>query len=289
VLRSAVSRLARLASVALVLAACSSASSSPDAPEGTTPAPPRATSDVPGETPPGSGDDASGAGDGGTDGLPPNGTPGDILGTLSGSCAQIGALLASPSPSLLDDTLAFAPPETYDRASLSADGQRLYDTSNAGGSSSESEVMSFEVLHACEGASLLKTETEILYAAPDDSGPNTITDILVSIGGEKVGVSVTRAYKPSSQTLTDADVKALLEKKLEGVKRSSERVLPADKWVKQILHVFAATQDATDAVGRVWPTIDPATRADTIVLVTHTTGGGFIYCNPDPPLGSECP
>lgn len=215
---------------------------------------------------------------------------GDILGTLtSGACGIVKTELTGAAPSLENNLLVFVAGETYDRASLSPGGQRLYDTANAGGSSTESEVMSYEVLRYCEGATLLKTETEILYQPPDDSGPNTITDLSVEIGGKKVGVSVTRAYKPPSQTLTDGDVKALLEKKLEGVNRSSERVLPADKWVKQILHVFSVNQAATDAIGRVWPTIDPAIRADTIVLVTETKGGGFVYCNPDPPLGNECP
>ena len=36
----------------------------------------------------------------------------------------------------------------------------MFATPNAGGSSLESEVMSFEVLHYCEGATLLKTETD---------------------------------------------------------------------------------------------------------------------------------
>jgi len=195
----------------------------------------------------------------------------------------------SPSPSLVNDQLVFTAGETYARASLSPGGQTIYDTPNAGGSSVESEVMSFEVLHFCEGASLLKTETQIDYAKVTDGGSASITDILVSIGGVKVGVSVTRAYRPSSQTLTDADVKALLEKKLEGILVSSDRVMPADAWKKQILHVFAANKAAVDAIGRVYPTISSTLRGDTIVLVTQTTGGGFVYCNPDPPLGTECP
>lgn len=213
----------------------------------------------------------------------------DILGTLGGSCGAVRALLADQSPALLDNELSFASGEAYARAALSAEGVRLFDTANAGGSSTESEVMSFEVLRFCEGASLVKTETEIEYRAPDDAGANSITDILVSIGGQKVGVSVTRAYKPARQTLTDDDVRDLLEKKLAGVNRSSQRVVSADKWVKQILHVFVATQAAADAVHRVWPDIDASLRADTVVLLTRTMGGGFIYCNPDPPLGSECP
>lgn len=213
----------------------------------------------------------------------------DILGTLaSGACGVVQSELTQATPSLENNLLVFVAGETYDRASLSPGGQALFDIANAGGSSVESEVMSFEVLHFCEGATLLKSETQISYAPPSDAGANTITDILVEIGGAKVGVSVTRAYHPPGVPYTDADAKSLLEKKLIGVNRSSQRVLPQDKWVKQILHVLSVDQANTDAIARVWPTIDPAIRADTIVLVTQTKGGGFVYCHPTPPLGSEC-
>ena len=218
------------------------------------------------------------------------GPSGDILGTLaSGSCGVVKTQLAQAAPSLENNLLVFVAGETYDRASLSPGGQVLFDTPNAGGSSGESEVLSYEVLRYCEGATLLHTETQIAYQPPDATGANSITDLEVEIAGKKVGVSVTRAYRPAAQPLTDADVKALLEKKLEGINRSSQRVLPVDRWVKQILHVFSVNKAATDAIARVWPTVDPAIRADTIVLVTQTTGGGFVYCNPDPALGSECP
>lgn len=219
---------------------------------------------------------------------PEGNPPGDILGTLTGSCGIVKTLLTTPSPSFEKNQLAFASGDTYDKASLSDGGDTLFDTPNAGGSSGESEVMSFEVLHACEGATLLKTETQVQYYAAD-GGSASITDILVSIGGTKIGVSVTRAYKPSNISFPDTDVKNLLEKKLEGILASSARVKPADKWQKQILHVFTANKAASDAVSRVLPTIDASIRADTIVLLTQTSGGGFIYCNPDPPLGSECP
>lgn len=213
----------------------------------------------------------------------------DILGTLlSGACGVVQSELTQATPSLENNLLVFVAGETYDRAALSPGGQALFDIANAGGSSVESEVMSFEVLHYCEGATLLKSETQISYQPPSDAGANTITDILVDIGGAKVGVSVTRAYHPPGVPYTDADAKSLLEKKLIGVNRSSQRVLPQDKWVKQILHVLSVDQANTDAIARVWPTIDPAIRADTIVLVTQTTGGGFVYCHPTPPLGSEC-
>ncbi len=212
-----------------------------------------------------------------------------ILGTLYGPCGVLRAQITAPTPSIFNNSLVFVPSEMYTRAALSPGGQRIFDTPNAGGSSIESEVMSFEVLHYCEGATLAATETEIMYAPPDDGGANSITDILVSINGMRVGVSVTRIYRPAPMVLTDADVRSQLVTKLVGVNRSSQRVLPAQRWVKQILSVMVANQTVADQVLRVWPTIDAATRADTIIMMTTTRGGGFIYCNPDPALGMECP
>ncbi len=211
------------------------------------------------------------------------------LGAHTGSCGTLRAMLRSPTPSLVEDGLTFAAGERYDRALLSPGGQRLYDTPNAGGSSAESEVFSYEVLRRCEDAALVATETEVMYAPPDDAGANSITDLVVSIGGERVGVSVTRAYRPLPMVFTEANARDLLIGKLAGINRSSVRVLPAQRWVKQILHVFAVDAAAGQAVARAWAGIDAATRADTIVLVTVTRGAGFIYCNPDPALGSECP
>jgi hypothetical protein len=234
--------------------------------------------------------DAGGVDGVGVDAAAEGGPGGDILGTLSGSCGDVRAELGKGSPSLKVDTLTFVTGEAYNKASLSTGGQKLFDQPNAGGSSGESETMSYEVLRYCEGALLLKTETEVTYGPAPDGGANSITDILMEIDGKKVGVSVTRAYKPKFQgAQTDAEVKALLEKKLNGINASTARVSPADKWTKQVLHVFAATQTSVDAIERVLPGIDAAVRADTIVLVTKTIGGGFIYCDPDPALGQECP
>jgi hypothetical protein len=228
-------------------------------------------------------------GTGGDAGAPEAGLDDDgLLGTLSGACGVVKTLLLTAEPSHVDNVLTFTAGETYEKSSLSPEAQILFDEPNAGGSSVESEVMSFEVLRHCEDAALVKTETQISYGPLGPAGTNAITDILVSIAGKKVGVSVTRAYKPKAIGLTDDDVRTLLESKLEGIKQSSARVLPEDRWVKQILHVFAVDKDAADAVARILPTLAAETRADTIVLVTRTEGGGFVYCNPDPPLGSEC-
>ncbi len=210
--------------------------------------------------------------------------PQDILGTLSGSCGVLTPLLHTATPSLVDNGLTFVASEHYGPDTLSPGGQRMFGVDNAGGTSVESEVMSFEVLHYCEHAALLATETQVRYLS--DAGSGSITDILVDMGGERYGVSVTRAYKPSPG-MTDVEVKDLLEKKLKGILSSTARVDPRDRWVKQILHVFVLGAAGAESVKRVWPSISDVDKADTIVLVTATDGGGFIYCH-TPPLGSEC-
>lgn len=215
--------------------------------------------------------------------------PFDIIGVASGACGAITALVTSPSSAVVDVPLAFDATDEYERARLSPGGQKVFDAPNAGGSSKESEVMTFELLHHCEDAVLLKTETEIEYGPPPDGGAATITDMIVSIGGAKIGVNPKRVFKPLPLTMTDAEVRDQLVKNFESIKASSARVLPEDRWLKQILHVWVPSATYYDAVVRVLPTIDEATKSNTIVLLTRSTGGGFLYCDPDPPLGTECP
>ena len=252
---------------------------SPPLPSGTS------TSNPPdGSPPPDGGPSPDGAG---VDASP----AGDILGTLTGSCGQIRAEIGKATPSVFSNTLTFVTGEMFDRAFLSDGGDRILDTPNAGGSSIESEVMSFEILHYCEGAKLLKTEKEIVYGAPAEGGPSTITDLLIEIDGKKVGVNPIRVYRPSNQLQpSEAEIKKSLEDKLNSIRGSSARVSPQDKWVKQVMHVYAVTQANADTVLRVLPTIEPAVRADTVVLVTRSAGGGFLYCGTTrAPVGQECP
>jgi hypothetical protein len=56
------------------------------------------------------------------------------------------------------------------------------------------------------------------------------------------------------------------------------------------MHVYTVSQANADAVMRVLPTIDPAIRADTVVMVTRSAGGGFLYCGTTrAPVSQECP
>ncbi|MBP6831211.1 MAG: hypothetical protein KA978_10545, partial [Deltaproteobacteria bacterium] len=83
---------------------------------------------------------------------PPRDGPLPGLGAVSGACGTLRSMLRSPAPSLVENALGFMAGERYDRLLLSAGGRRLYDTPNAGGSSTESEVFSYEVLYRCEDA-----------------------------------------------------------------------------------------------------------------------------------------
>lgn len=233
--------------------------------------------------------DATDAGGGDAGGDVADAAPFDIVGTASGECGAIKGLLTTTESVVVEIPLLFDATDKYERARLSPGGQKVYDAPNAGGSSKESEVMTFELLHHCDGAVLLKTETEVKYGPAADGMPASITDMIVSIGGVKIAANPKRVFKPLPLTMTDTEVRDQLVKDFTSINGSNARVLPEDKWVKQILHVWVPSVTYYDAVKRVLPTIDASIRSNTIVLITRTTGGGFIYCDPDPPMGSECP
>jgi hypothetical protein len=215
--------------------------------------------------------------------------PFDIIGDATGECGKLKSFVTTSTWTLIEVPIAFTSSDKYERARLSPGGVRVFDAPNAGGSSKESEVMTFEILHHCDGASLVKTETEIKYGPAPDGGAATITDMTVTIGGTRLGVNPKRVFKPEPLTMTDTEVRDQLVKNFESIKASTARVLPEDGWTKQVLHLWVPNATYYDAVKRVLPMIDDATKGNTIILLTRSTGGGFLYCDPDPALGSECP
>lgn len=197
------------------------------------------------------------------------------FGTITGACGVVDAMqIESPDPVVFRDTIDFAM-DVYDREKLSPGGKIIYDIGNLGGSSLESEIMSYEVLYRCELADLLKTESEIIYTDPMGKK----TDLLVSIDMFKVGVSVTRAYAfPPEDPYTEQQAYDLLSKKLLDIQSSTTNVAPEDAWPKQILHVLAYTQAHADAMEAAYATLDASVRADTILWLTVTEGNDeFIY------------
>lgn len=193
---------------------------------------------------------------------------GTILGT---SCGGLESEIASSAPSFLTSTWEIDV-ATFDPELLDTGPAFRFSQPNAGGSSKCSEVMSLQWIIACEDAALYKIETEISYDAA-----GSITDYEVLIGGEKVGVSVTRAYLGPTVTAYDtAKATTLLEKKLEGINESSANVSAEDAWVKQILYVWTLRADWVPILEEAWGALSADLKADTIILVAVESGTEYI-------------
>jgi hypothetical protein len=225
----------------------------------------------------GSGGSGEGGGEGGEGGGGAGGA-GSGYGDISGSCGEIGARdVESPDPALFEGAIDFTGEPAIDEddtSALTPGGQEIVAAGNLGGSSLWSEVFAFEVLARCEGAELVKTEGEIVYAVEGKK-----TDILVAIDGLKVGVSVVRAvgFPPEDPYPVEAAL-PVLEGKLDDILQSSANVAPEDAWEKQILSVIAYSEEHAASIANAWELLDDGTRADTVVVVTVTDGDDdFIY------------
>lgn len=203
--------------------------------------------------------------------------PAPGFGVIGGPCGVLDDALTSTAGALYVNRIDFGadPYDAADYGRLSEGGREIIDDGNAGGSSLYSEVFSFELLHRCEGARLLKTETEIVYTPPQ----GRITDLLVEIDGLPIGVSVTRAVAfPFDQPYPPARALALLEDKLSGIVESTGHVDPTNAWRKQILYVIAYAEGHVAVLEAALQQVDAAVRADTIVMITVTDGDDdFLY------------
>ena len=193
------------------------------------------------------------------------------FGAIAGPCPRITGELSTSTASLFSTRLDFGDdpfdvPEDVSR--LTPGGQEIWMEGTLGGSSGESEVFAFEVLARCDGAALLKSESEIRYVVEGAK-----TDILVDFGGTPIGVSVTRAFVfPPSEPYTVALAQDLLMRKLSDILESSANVAPEDRWRKQILVVMAYADMHAESIMSAWAALDPSITADTIVYVVVTDG-----------------
>ena len=201
------------------------------------------------------------------------------FGQISGACGVLDTELVDEMPHLVRNVIDFGqdPYDMADLMALSQGGQRVIEEDNAGGSSLVSEAFAYEILYRCEGAELLKTETAILYDEDGDGSPDAdysgeITDLLVRMDGLKIGVSVVRAFAYGSDDYPAGEAARILEKKLQGINESSARVAPEDAWSKQILSVLAYAPQHADQIAQTFMALDPALRADTVLVVTVTEG-----------------
>ena len=194
------------------------------------------------------------------------------FGVLRGDLGALPSELTSPSPSRFDTRVDFGTDpfdEPADVALLTADAQEVYAENGAsGGSSLLSQVFSMDTLVRGEGAVLLGTESEIVY---DVSGARV--DMLISVDGVKLGVSVTRAFAfPMGTPISVAQAESLLQSKLDDLIESRMNVSAADAWTKGLLHVFTPSDGDRASLLTALATIAPVTLSDTIVIITVTDG-----------------
>ncbi|KAI8147468.1 hypothetical protein BJV82DRAFT_575443 [Fennellomyces sp. T-0311] len=144
-------------------------------------------------------------------------------------------------------------------------GARRVLTAPTGGRTSQSSVMSealsVELLSRLLGSDLTKTETELMYAS---EGP--MTDYACQIHNTQLGVSVTRAMSYWGN-YTKEDAIKLLTRKLNGILRSSERIVNAS-FDKQILHVLTMSGRDAAMVKRACRQLSQELKSDTVILIT---------------------
>ena len=186
---------------------------------------------------------------------------------ISGDCGAVAPKLVKSDSILFSNSIDFG--KAFDESLLGDGAQEVLADGNLGGSSLYSEAVSFEVLDLCEGATLLKTESEIDY---QDSGGKK-TDLLISIEDIAVGVSVTRAYHyPPEEGMEIGDAYTLLEDKLDDVLLSAANVAATDAWARSMLHVIAWDDVHAEAVTAAYEMLPPETTDETVVFVTVTHG-----------------
>lgn len=189
-------------------------------------------------------------------------------------------------------------------------GKRILEEPNAGGTSRWSEALSFEIIFTIFNAKLLNTEMQIKYANTSKK-----TDYSVEIFGSILGVSVTRAMKYGGEhqdksaseqeiyrTLNAKaieryeekkkqrqkpfdidDALYLLNRKLDAVLISTEKVLSRPRWKQQILHVFCENLKIAEILRETLndkSIIPHDLLANTIVLLTVASEDPWIFYNP---------
>lgn len=216
--------------------------------------------------------DADAASDTPADVVQPD-VPDEPLGTIAGACGVVAAELDETAPSFFTATIDFGDDpfdEPADVPRLSAGAAAILEAGTAGGSSIYSEVFAYEILDRCDGAALLETERTIEYR-PDHTG--SITDFLIELDGERVGVSVTRAVGfPRDEPYTVDAATDLLEDKLSDVLESSAGVSDEDVWLKQVLVVMAYADEHVTSLELAFVDVAPEIAADTIVYVVESVG-----------------
>lgn len=199
------------------------------------------------------------------------------FGSITGQCGVVtDTVLDAMMPAWFEGELTFGDryDDPVDRPRLTPGGLEIILDGNAGGSSLYSEVFAYEWLARCEGATLLKTETEIVY---DIDGKKA--DLLVELRGRKIGVSVVRAVTfPFGNPYTMDAATTIIRRKLDDLALATTQVSAADLWSEQAVAALAYDLQHAQVLMDAWDALTPQTRRETILVVAVTSGDDlFIY------------
>ena len=155
-------------------------------------------------------------------------------------------------------------------------GKRIISTENAGGTSELSEAYSYELLCKQFNAQLLKTEMEVEYNVVNSKK----IDYTCNINDIKIGVSVTRAYKPFGE-FDENDALELMVKKLKSLIKCYD-TMSVDEWDINLLHIWCQNSSHVNQLHNIYIYLKyykPELLRNTIVYVTCTNNGewGWLY------------
>ena len=124
---------------------------------------------------------------------------------------------------------------------------------NAGGNSILSEAYSIDLFRVYFNARDFIYETDISYWFLTAS----MVDYITVINGQRVGVSVTRAFNYMDQfNYTEAMAYKLLNKKLYGLLMARNAVNAEQRYIHSVLHVWVPNQHVAGVIQRVFDKID---------------------------------
>lgn len=192
--------------------------------------------------------------------------PQDGFGVVS-DAIRLGAAVGDASPLFLTSSVDFLdnPYDAGDFGELGLGAQKLLTATPP---QSLAQALSMDVLTRLVGASLLKSASQIAY---DTAGATA--DFLVRIGGVNIGVETLRAFSfPLESPYTLQQATGALTARLNDIIASTAHVSAADRWEKEILHIFSLNAQVTETLAQAYAALDDALKADTIVIVTQTEG-----------------
>lgn len=175
-------------------------------------------------------------------------------------------------PILITNKFQLKNKPTINNINLSKGANKILQIPNAGGTSTYSEAISFDILNTMFDAQLEATEMELEYFPLNSK----ITDFSIRINDRKFGVSVTRGMKYNGR-FTYNDGERLLTKKLTGVNCSSENVTEKFKWDKQILHILAENEYTASLLEEAYENLSNQLKSDTVVIITVCENCPWVF------------